>query len=224
METYYETLNLGPSASIQDIKAAYRRLAKQFHPDSAGTHGGDVSRFVKVHEAYRHLINELEEKKQPGGAGFNKSYLYRRYASSKNYKSTGRDRKWRFEGVADEGNNVVYVIKVSADAAETGLKIVMPWNAEQACPKCLGQGHTLKSISKGPILRQTACDKCHSTGVIKQNSTVHVDLTPEIIRQGRVRIKGLGHYRPKEAARGDLIIEISVKPAAGNRQDGMYAA
>lgn len=51
--TYYEILGVSTSASESEIKAAYRRLAREFHPDSGDP--GDVARFREVQEAYETL-------------------------------------------------------------------------------------------------------------------------------------------------------------------------
>jgi len=48
---YYNTLGIDKSASQDDIKRAYRKLASQHHPDK----GGDVKRFQEIEEAYRTL-------------------------------------------------------------------------------------------------------------------------------------------------------------------------
>ena len=48
---YYDTLGLQMGATPDEIKAAYRKLAKQHHPDS----GGDVSKFQEVSNAYETL-------------------------------------------------------------------------------------------------------------------------------------------------------------------------
>lgn len=50
----YRILGLAPGASTDDVKRAYRRLAKQFHPDSAG--GAATSRFLAVQAAYEALV------------------------------------------------------------------------------------------------------------------------------------------------------------------------
>ncbi len=50
---YYELLGVSAGASESEIKAAYRRLARQYHPDSGRP--GDVERFREIHEAYETL-------------------------------------------------------------------------------------------------------------------------------------------------------------------------
>ncbi len=59
MDNYYEILGVSKTASKEDIKKAYRKLAHQHHPDK----GGDEKKFKKISEAYAVLSNE-EKRKQ----------------------------------------------------------------------------------------------------------------------------------------------------------------
>ena len=66
--TLYEVLGLAPAASAAEIKAAYRKAARETHPD----HGGDGERFHRVANAYRVLSDPAEKAaydRQLGGAG-----------------------------------------------------------------------------------------------------------------------------------------------------------
>ncbi|XP_037468968.1 chaperone protein dnaJ 11, chloroplastic-like [Triticum dicoccoides] len=53
--THYEMLGVGAAASRGEIKAAYRRLAREVHPDAAGD-GGDEG-FIRLHAAYATLAD-----------------------------------------------------------------------------------------------------------------------------------------------------------------------
>jgi len=53
MNNYYEILGVEKSATDQEIKAAYRKLAMQHHPDK----GGDINKFQEISEAYENLSN-----------------------------------------------------------------------------------------------------------------------------------------------------------------------
>ena len=50
----FRVLGLEPGAPMADVKRAYRRLAKAYHPDSAGEEA--LPRFLAIHEAYERLV------------------------------------------------------------------------------------------------------------------------------------------------------------------------
>jgi DnaJ-class molecular chaperone len=54
----YRTLGLPRGASTDEVKHAYRRLAKQFHPDSAGERA--LPRFLAIQSAYEQLVGVAE--------------------------------------------------------------------------------------------------------------------------------------------------------------------
>lgn len=68
----YQVLGVDQSASDQDIKSAFRKLAVQYHPDR----GGDENKFKEINEAYDKIKTpekrqQFEAAKQFGGDGFN---------------------------------------------------------------------------------------------------------------------------------------------------------
>lgn len=52
----FRTLGISPGASVNEIKSAYRRLAKQLHPDTAGERA--LPRFLAIKAAYEALVDE----------------------------------------------------------------------------------------------------------------------------------------------------------------------
>ncbi|XP_059282155.1 chaperone protein dnaJ 11, chloroplastic-like [Lycium ferocissimum] len=55
----YDVLNVKQNASAKDIKAAYRNLAKQYHPDTASSRPDPTRNFIEIHEAYATLSDPV---------------------------------------------------------------------------------------------------------------------------------------------------------------------
>ena len=54
---YYDILGISSGASLKDIRQAYRRLAREWHPDINPNQSSQVNRFLEISEAYRILSN-----------------------------------------------------------------------------------------------------------------------------------------------------------------------
>lgn len=65
MPDYYSILELEPGAGVSEIKRAYRKLAKEFHPD-VNLLPGATEKFVLINEAYEYLIHKLQFEEQSG--------------------------------------------------------------------------------------------------------------------------------------------------------------
>jgi len=59
---YYQILEIEEDASEEEIKLAYRRLAKIYHPDLNKTDPKAKEKFIKLHEAYDTLIDPQKRK------------------------------------------------------------------------------------------------------------------------------------------------------------------
>ncbi len=63
----YRVLGVAPGASLNEIRSAYRRLAKQYHPDAAGERA--LARFLAIQAAYERLVDGEGRLRRGGGAG-----------------------------------------------------------------------------------------------------------------------------------------------------------
>src|SRR4051812_29417557 len=61
----FRTLGVPPGASLNEIKSAYRRLAKQYHPDTAGERA--LPRFLAIQAAYERLVDGEGRLRPPSG-------------------------------------------------------------------------------------------------------------------------------------------------------------
>ncbi|MBC1193956.1 DnaJ domain-containing protein [Microcystis aeruginosa BLCCF158] len=96
MKNYYEILQIPRNASNNQIKVAFRRLARQYHPDYNPNDPGAVTKFREIEQAYR-VLSDKEKRKEydrslsPEISTFNRSAedFYQqgwRYAQEKNYQ------------------------------------------------------------------------------------------------------------------------------------------
>ncbi len=69
MKEYYKILEVNNTASPQEIKKSYRRLAVKYHPDKNSGNKTSEAKFKELHEAYRVLSDEKKRKE----------YNYKRY-------------------------------------------------------------------------------------------------------------------------------------------------
>ncbi len=63
MKNYYEILNVKTTATADEIKKSFRKLAKQYHPDQNPNDEKVAEKFNEVSEAYKVLSDEDERKK-----------------------------------------------------------------------------------------------------------------------------------------------------------------
>lgn len=83
MRNYYDILGISRDATQAQIKAAYRKLAKKYHPDSSSGKDGDKQRFQEIQEAYA-VLSDPEKRKMYhyyGHETYRKSY-YAQHTSS----------------------------------------------------------------------------------------------------------------------------------------------
>lgn len=66
---YYEVLGVSKNATDKEIKAAYRKLAKKYHPDTAGSDESSKKKFEEIGEAYA-VLSDPEKKKLYDAYGF----------------------------------------------------------------------------------------------------------------------------------------------------------
>ena len=184
---YYQALGVAETASADDIKKAYRRLAKQYHPDANPNDPAAAERFKEVGEAYGVLSDSAKRaqydqmrKMGPfggfrsgrpgagaGGAGAQGFEINLEDLSSmggglgdlfSSMFDFGRRGRPR-SGPAARGRNVDYTVEIPLSLAARGGKLNVTVPMTQACSVCGGSGGAPGS---GTI----TCPECGGSGSV----------------------------------------------------------
>ncbi|MFL5730585.1 MAG: DnaJ domain-containing protein [Cytophagaceae bacterium] len=107
MSDYYSILGIPKGSKIEDIKKAYRRKAKEFHPDKNKSAGAQ-EKFIEITEAYEVLVNGKPSKK--GAVPYRSAYdkyknVYSAPSDPHEYHEwikAVRERAWRESGMSYE--------------------------------------------------------------------------------------------------------------------------
>lgn len=164
---YYELLGVDRKASQDEIKKAFRKLARKYHPDLNPGDKNAEQRFKEVNEAYSVLGDEKKRAEYDsygkaafeGGPGFD----YRAYTSGDRFDFGGFGDVFSdmfgggmqgFETADQKGPDLVMVMDLSLEEAFSGVTRPVSFNREVVCPDCKGTG--------AESSRQ--CDRCGGSG------------------------------------------------------------
>lgn len=169
---YYEVLGLQKNATKEQIKAAYRKLALQHHPDRNKSSGAE-EKFKELSEAYAVLSddNKRAEYDKYGHAGFDN-----RYTREDIFRGADFDDVFRgfgfgdifgsiFGGMGggergDYGTDLQYNMELTLEEAAKGLEKNINVSRKKVCPKCDGTGAQDGSEAK-------PCPNCNGAGQVR---------------------------------------------------------
>ncbi|MFZ5650184.1 MAG: DnaJ C-terminal domain-containing protein [Bacillota bacterium] len=233
-QDYYEILGVSRNASEKEIKAAYRKLARRWHPDlhTDKDKAGAEEKFKQINEAYEVLSDHEKRSKydrlgsnwrtgdnfQPppdmegfhfytgGGAGGFSDFFTTLFGGAGPFTGAGRTVR---RGPV-RGRDMESGLDLSLEEAYSGGEKSIQLSAREICPQCGGDGCQYDDF----------CRQCGGTGVKSSIKNLTVKIPPGVRDGSRIRLKGQGGEGLNGGARGDLYLKVRFLPHPLFRVDG----
>jgi molecular chaperone DnaJ len=173
---YYKILGVGRDASQKEIKEAYRRLARQYHPDANPGDKEAEEKFKEINEAYEVLSDPKKRQQYDQFGQFFTSFDRGRADFGQDFWSNLGDFSgfqdlfdiftdftgFRQTKTAQRGNDITYQVSLSFEEALRGTTKPLTITREETCPHCHGAG---TRDGKAP----STCPQCGGTGFTTTN-------------------------------------------------------
>ncbi len=194
-KSLYDVLGVPKNSSQDEIKKAYRKLARQYHPDRNPDDPEAETKFKEVQAAYDVLSNPEQRKNYdsfgsadgrfggPGGPGwtFTSESGFDFGDLSDLFGGFFGGRMGRQRAVAQRGADLEAVVNLSFEDSLKGVETKIPVEVEAACGECGGtgarpgtapiicpecNGRGVKSESQGLFALSQPCPRCRGNGTV----------------------------------------------------------
>jgi molecular chaperone DnaJ len=173
---YYRVLGVSDTASAKEIKAAYRKLSRQYHPDQNPDDEAAEERFKEVSAAYD-VVGDAEKRKEydevrrlgPAAAGFPgdggpSSFRFEDLGDLGDVLGGlfGRGRRRGGGSAPHRGQDLEAELHLDFEDAVRGITTTLHLTSDAACSTCHGSGAK-------PGTAPTPCPRCGGRGVLDDN-------------------------------------------------------
>ena len=225
---FYQILGVNRDASADEIKKAYRRLARQYHPDlHSGAKKAEMEKkFKELNEAHEVLSDPDKRKKYDQyGAQWEQAEAFeqaRRQAGAQGFQwqQTGggpgaeafsdffenlfssRGGGATGRGFSAQGDDLESEVTLTLREVLTGVTKRVSLREPVPCTTCRGTG----------ALRGHTCPTCLGNGSTAELKTIEVKIPAGVQDGTRVRVAGKGQPGYNGGKRGDLYLHVVIEP------------
>lgn len=160
---YYEILGVDRSASTEEIKKAFRRVARESHPDANPDDPDAEARFKLAAEAYEVLADPERRRRHDRGDTIDLSDLFRGTGGLDDLLRSVFGDSGFFGGRAyrpPRGRDVLVRATVTLEEAAFGTEETVEYEASTSCPTCSGSGAS-------PGTHPVKCPDCGGAGQVR---------------------------------------------------------
>lgn len=238
---YYQILGVRRDATDKEIRQAYRRLARQHHPDVNPGDKAAEAKFKEVNAAYE-VLSDPEKRKKYDQFGERWQYADQ-FAQARQGRPTGHyetrqgpifDIEDLWEGQGDAGGLFESLFRRASGGRTTfrsaprrgdDLEHRVEVTLEEAYN---GGSRVIEMQAEQPCsscgstgaLRNGVCPNCRGSGVTVKVRRLDVKIPPGVKDGSRIRVAGEGKAGFGGGSKGDLYLLISVKPHAVFERQG----
>ena len=246
-KNYYEILGVTPDSSTAEIKAAYRKLARKYHPD---VNPDSAERFKDITEAYEILSNNSQRNKYDTLNGFFKSEktttssqkAEEEYRPKNNNSQTQHNFKNKNLNSKNKSYNKNFSSKFSEifkDFKKNSSKHekLKPVNGENVyadvsitlseavngTSRTINIMHTSHCpLCKGrKFINGAKCSVCSGKGEVSDYKKITVKIPKNIKDGAKLRLQGEGNQGKFGGKNGDLYINVIIKNNSKIKYDGL---
>ncbi len=233
---YYHILGIPRTASADDIKKSYRRLARQYHPDlhSGGKKTEMEKKFKELNEAHEVLSDPDKRKKYDQyGAEWEQAEAYeraRQQAGARGFGGDagsgahgaehfsdifenlfgGRARSGGAQGFSVQGEDLETEAELTLREVLSGVTKRVTMREPIRCSTCQGNGR----------LKGRPCPSCLGSGSVLHAKTIEVRIPAGVQDGTRVRVAGKGQPGMSGGRAGDLYLHVTILPDPVFRRQG----
>ncbi|BAT53321.1 chaperone DnaJ protein [Nostoc sp. NIES-3756] len=225
---YYAILGVSKTATPEEIKQAFRKLARKYHPDvNPGNKQAEAS-FKEVNEAYEVLSDADKRKKYDqygqywrqvgegfpgGGVGVDMGGVD--FSQYGNFDEFINELLGRFGGGAPRGGRQSYSYRTSGSRPSGGFGVFNDFGFQDVGAAATNQDSEA-SITLNFAEAFAGVQKRFNLG----NETIDVRIPAGAKPGTRLRVRGKGQFNPMTQQRGDLYLKVELQPHSFFQMEG----
>jgi curved DNA-binding protein len=206
---YYETLGVAKSATDKEIKAAYRKLARQHHPDANKGNKSSEEKFKEINEAYE-VLKDAEKRRRYDQLGAN-------YKAGSDFNPPPDVGGFAFDfgNLGDLGKNSSFsdfFDVLFGHGSQGGFGDTMGGQARTMGRSRRGLDQEAEIELTIEELANGATRNLQISGTNQKPKTLEVKIPVGVRPGAKIRVAGEGGQSSNNGMAGDLYLKVGVKP------------